>query len=269
MTQVGSTGHRRQPPPNHGHHRSHDHRQHHRHRQARSGRLLGEASAVTFHFVWVHQEKFNQPYVEAMGKFWRACNARTEACACIVVEAGNGKMCRSRPRAAASRQQPRRVQPRRGGQAQQQLPPHEVETETEREEEDEEVASDVSVRWADVQVDEAERRVHEATNQLSNAKRELANRRLLFGALSEANELRASAAQAEEQLGQRAAEAAQRRSDAALACEQAKLAVKRKLEAQQHLKAVQARQRAATEAASELQQSLSSSSGSEGTSEEY
>ena len=27
-------------------------------------------------------------------------------------------MCRSRPRAAASRQQPRRVQPRRGGQAQ-------------------------------------------------------------------------------------------------------------------------------------------------------
>ena len=44
---------------------------------------------------------------------------------------------------------------------------------------------------------------------------------------------------------------------------------KRKLEAQQHLKAVQARQRAATEAVSELQQSLSSSSGSEGTSEEY
>ena len=74
MTQVGSTGRRRQPPPNHGHHRSHDHRHHHRHRQARSGRLLGEASAVTFHFVWVHQEKFNQPYVEAMGKFWRACN---------------------------------------------------------------------------------------------------------------------------------------------------------------------------------------------------
>ena len=178
-------------------------------------------------------------------------------------------MCRSRPRAAASRQQPRRVQPRRGGQAQQQLPPHEVETETEREEEEQEVASDVSVRWADVQVDEAERRVHEATNQLSNAKRELADRRLLFGALSEANELRASATQAEEQLEQRAAEAAQRRSDAALACEQAKLAVKRKLEAQQHLKAVQARQRAATEAVSELQQSLSSSSGSEGTSEEY
>ena len=79
MTQVGSTGRRPQPPPHHGHHRSHDHRHHHRHRQARSGRLLGEASAVTFHFVWVHQEKFNQPYVEAMGKFWRACNARTEA----------------------------------------------------------------------------------------------------------------------------------------------------------------------------------------------
>ena len=29
--------------------------------------------------MWVHQEKFNQPYVEAMGKFWRACNARSEA----------------------------------------------------------------------------------------------------------------------------------------------------------------------------------------------
>ena len=68
-----------QPPPNHGHHRSHDHRHHHRHRQARSGRLLGEASAVTFHFVWVHQEKFNQPYVEAMGGYWRACNARSAA----------------------------------------------------------------------------------------------------------------------------------------------------------------------------------------------
>ena len=29
--------------------------------QALDGRLLGEASAVTFHFVWVHQEKLNQP----------------------------------------------------------------------------------------------------------------------------------------------------------------------------------------------------------------
>ena len=47
--------------------------------QALSGKLLGEASAVTFHFVWVHQEKFNQPYVESMGKFWRACNARPQA----------------------------------------------------------------------------------------------------------------------------------------------------------------------------------------------
>ena len=46
---------------------------------ARSGKLLGEASAVTFHFIWVHQEKFNQPYVEAMGGYWRACNARSAA----------------------------------------------------------------------------------------------------------------------------------------------------------------------------------------------
>ena len=45
----------------------------------KDGKLLGEASAVTFHFVWVHQEKFNQPYVTAMGKFWRACNARSAA----------------------------------------------------------------------------------------------------------------------------------------------------------------------------------------------
>ncbi|KAL1524901.1 hypothetical protein AB1Y20_019779 [Prymnesium parvum] len=44
-----------------------------------AGRLIGEASAVTFHFIWVHQEKFNQPYVEAMGRFWRECNARTNA----------------------------------------------------------------------------------------------------------------------------------------------------------------------------------------------
>ena len=27
----------------------------------------------------VHQEKFNQPYVEAMGGYWRACNARSAA----------------------------------------------------------------------------------------------------------------------------------------------------------------------------------------------
>ena len=38
--------------------------------------LIGECSAVTFHFVWVHQEQFNQGYVKAMGKFWAACNAR-------------------------------------------------------------------------------------------------------------------------------------------------------------------------------------------------
>ncbi len=47
--------------------------------QALNGKLLGEASAVTFHFVWVHQEKLNQPYVDAMGRFWRACNGRSEA----------------------------------------------------------------------------------------------------------------------------------------------------------------------------------------------
>lgn len=47
--------------------------------EAKAGKLLGEASAVTFHFVWVHQEKFNQPYVEAMGRFWRACNSRSQA----------------------------------------------------------------------------------------------------------------------------------------------------------------------------------------------
>ena len=45
-------------------------------KQARAGKLLGEASAVTFHFIWVHQEKFNAPYVEAMGAAWRACNDR-------------------------------------------------------------------------------------------------------------------------------------------------------------------------------------------------
>ncbi|KAL3925900.1 MAG: hypothetical protein SGPRY_003544 [Prymnesium sp.] len=47
--------------------------------QAEAGKLIGEVSAVTFHFIWVHQEKFNQPYVEAMGGFWRECNARTNA----------------------------------------------------------------------------------------------------------------------------------------------------------------------------------------------
>ena len=47
--------------------------------QALGGRMLGEASAVTFHFVWVHQEKFNGPYVESMGRFWRECNTRTAA----------------------------------------------------------------------------------------------------------------------------------------------------------------------------------------------
>lgn len=47
-------------------------------RKARAhGQLLGEASAVTFHFIWVHQEKFNQPYVNAMGSYWKACNGAT------------------------------------------------------------------------------------------------------------------------------------------------------------------------------------------------
>ena len=27
----------------------------------------------------VHQEKFNQPYVEAMGGYWKVCNARSAA----------------------------------------------------------------------------------------------------------------------------------------------------------------------------------------------
>ena len=34
---------------------------------------------MTFHFIWVHQEKFNQPYVEAMGGYWKVCNARSAA----------------------------------------------------------------------------------------------------------------------------------------------------------------------------------------------
>lgn len=47
--------------------------------EASAGRLIGEASPVTFHFVWVHQEKFNTAYVEAMGGFWRECNGRSAA----------------------------------------------------------------------------------------------------------------------------------------------------------------------------------------------
>ena len=52
---------------------------HYRFRSERVFKLIGEAAAVTFHFVWVHQEKFNQPYVEAMAGYWRACNARSAA----------------------------------------------------------------------------------------------------------------------------------------------------------------------------------------------
>ena len=47
--------------------------------RAAAGELIGEASAVTFHFVWVHQERFNQKYVKSMGRFWQACNARSAA----------------------------------------------------------------------------------------------------------------------------------------------------------------------------------------------
>ena len=39
---------------------------------------IGECSAVTFHFTWVHQEQFNQGYVKAMGGFWKACMGRSE-----------------------------------------------------------------------------------------------------------------------------------------------------------------------------------------------
>ena len=40
-------------------------------------KLIGECSAVTFHFSWVHQEQFNQAYVKSMGAFWKECTGRT------------------------------------------------------------------------------------------------------------------------------------------------------------------------------------------------
>ena len=128
------------------------------------------------------------------------------------------------------------------------------------EEEEERITTASEVRWADVQVDEAARRVQATEEQLAGAKRTLAERQRLHARLAEAHELRTSAAQSAQLLAQRTAEANQRRADAALACEQAKLAVKRR--------------HAAQDAVAELQrQSLSSGppsgEGSSITSEEY
>ena len=61
-------------------------------------------------------------------------------------------------------------------------------------------------------------------------------------------------------LESREAEVKQRQNDAALAREQAKLAVKRKQEARDALQSIRQRERAAKEAVAELQQSLSASS---------
>ena len=58
------------------------------------------------------------------------------------------------------------------------------------------------------------------------------------------------------EIALRTAEANQRRADAALACEQAKLAVKRKHEAMAALQTVRTDERAAVEAVAELQQTL-------------
>ena len=44
---------------------------------AGAGQLIGEASAVTFHFIWVHQEKFNQA---SEGREIERC-VRCECCA--------------------------------------------------------------------------------------------------------------------------------------------------------------------------------------------
>ena len=75
-----------------------------------------------------------------------------------------------------------------------------------------------------------------------------------------AHELRVCAAQLVRLLESREAEVKQRQNDAALAREQAKLAVKRKQEARDALQSIQQRERAAKEAVAELQQSLSASS---------
>ena len=76
----------------------------------------------------------------------------------------------------------------------------------------------------------------------------------------DAHELRVSAAQLVRLLESREAEVKQRQNDAALAREQAKLAVKRKQEARDALQSIRQRERAAKEAVAELQQSLSASS---------
>lgn len=116
------------------------------------------------------------------------------------------------------------------------------------------------VRWADVQIDEAARRVKAAEEVLACRKRELVERTRLHAQMTDAHELRVSAAQLVRLLESREAEVKQRQNDAALAREQAKLAVKRKQEARDALQSIRQRERAAKEAVAELQQSLSASS---------
>ena len=116
------------------------------------------------------------------------------------------------------------------------------------------------VRWADVQIHEAARRVKAAEEVLACRKRELVERTRLHAQMTDAHELRVSAAQLVRLLESREAEVKQRQNDAALAREQAKLAVKRKQEARDALQSIRQRERAAKEAVAELQQSLSASS---------
>ena len=116
------------------------------------------------------------------------------------------------------------------------------------------------VRWADVQIDEAARRVKAAEEVLACRKRELVERTRLHAQMTDAHELRVSAAQLVRLLESREAEVKQRQNDAALAREQTKLAVKRKQEARDALQSIRQRERAAKEAVAELQQSLSASS---------
>ena len=170
-----------------------------------------------------------------------------------------GRQARHHPHPPGSVQHPRRRS--------RQPAPSRAERAGEVEDEGEEPASppspvainEAEVRWADVQVDEAERRVESAARQLAAARQELATRRSLHAALSEAQSLRASVVRAGQLAEQRASEAEQQRSDAALACEQAKLAVKRKHEAMAALQTVRTDERAAVEAVAELQQSLAAS----------
>ena len=111
-----------------------------------------------------------------------------------------------------------------------------------------------------VQIDEAARRVKAAEEVLACRKRELVERTRLHAQMTDAHELRVSAAQLVRLLESREAEVKQRQNDAALAREQAKLAVKRKQEARDALQSIRQRERAAKVAVAELQQSLSASS---------